>query len=482
MYLDRRIKIQLAICTAVAVVAGGIMVFDYMRLPALLFGVGQYTVTAELPSSGGLYATANVTYRGTKVGRVDDIWITDTGVAAVLTLRSDIAIPSDVDAQVHSVSSIGEQYVALTPRDATATPLKNGDVIPVSRTAVPPDINAIIAAANRGLQAIPRDNLKTVVDESYVAVGGLGPELSRIVKGSTNLAIDARKNLDAFTTLIDQAKPVLDSQADTADTIHAWAAHLATISDQLHVQDEAVAGILSQGPAAAAQAQQLIERVKPTVPVLLANLVSVGQVALTYRPNLEQLLVLIPQLVQNFSAVLVPNLHTKQDYKGALLDFNLNFNLPPACETGYLPAQQMRSPSLQDYPDLPTGNLYCRVPQDSPLVAVRGARNVPCANDPAKRAPTAKMCESPETYIPLNDGTNWKGDPNATLSGQAVPQASPTAPPAAPPQPPPLAVAQYDPATGTYIGPDGQIYHQSNLSHQPRAQTWQTMLLPPQTP
>ncbi len=35
------------------------------------------------------------------------------------------------------------------------------------------------------------------------------------------------------------------------------------------------------------------------------------------------------------------------------------------------------------------------------------------------------MCESNENYVPLNDGYNWKGDPNATLSGQAVPQLPP---------------------------------------------------------
>ncbi len=176
----------------------------------------------------------------------------------------------------------------------------------------------------------------------------------------------------------------------------------------------------------------------------------------------------------------MPNLNTKQDYRGALLDFNLNLNLPPACETGYLPAQQIRSTALQDYPDLPAGNLYCRVPQDSTLVAVRGARNTPCANDPNKRAPTAKMCESAETYVPLNDGTNWKGDPNATLSGQGIPQLPPGQPPApAAAALPALTVTPYDPATGTYVGPDGKTYTQTDLATNPQEQTWQSMLMPP---
>ena len=58
------------------------------------------------------------------------------------------------------------------------------------------------------------------------------------------------------------------------------------------------------------------------------------------------------------------------------------------------------------------------------------------------------MCDSTEVYEPLNDGYNWKGDPNATLSGQDIPQLPPAAPP-----------------TGAQIAP--------------KDKTWQSMLLPP---
>ena len=176
--------------------------------------------------------------------------------------------------------------------------------------------------------------------------------------------------------------------------------------------------------------------------------------------------------------------NTKQDYEGDFLTLNLNLNIPPPCTTGFLPVQQQRPPTFQDYPDRPPGDLYCRIPQDAPF-NVRGARNLPCISVPGKRAPTAKMCESNEYYVPLNDGYNWKGDPNATLSGQPIPQLPPGSPPAqaAPPPgpaPPPIAAAEYDPATGTYVGPDGRVYTQSNLARSAtEEQTWQTMLLPP---
>ena len=483
MHLHRGVKIQLAIFTVIAVIAMSLMSLHFMKLPAKWFGVGRYTVTLELPQTGGLYSSSNVTYRGTEVGRVESVHLTNTGVEAVLSLKSGIDIPSDLIAQVHSQSAIGEQYVDLRPRNGTSPPLKNGDVIPLADTTVPPDINAVLAAANTGLQAVPQDNLKTVIDESYTAVGGLGPELTRIVKGSIDLSIEARKNLDPLIALIDQSQPVLNSQTNTSDSIQAWASHLATVTTELQTHDQAVAGSITNGGPAAGEARQLIERLQPTLPILLNNLVSIGQVALTYQNDIEQLLVLLPESVAAASAGIVANANTKQDYRGQYLSFNLNLNLPPPCTTGFLPAQQQRIPTFEDYPNRAAGDLYCRVPQDSPF-NVRGARNAPCETVPGKRAPTVALCESNEQFVPLNDGYNWKGDPNATNSGQDIPQLPPGSPPAAPgppaPAPMPIAAVEYDPATGTYVAPNGRTYTQSDLAQTaPKEKTWQSMLLPP---
>jgi phospholipid/cholesterol/gamma-HCH transport system substrate-binding protein len=487
MYLSRQVKLQLAFFSVVTLVAGGAMAFDYLDLPKMLFGAGHYTVTVNLSSSGGLYKNGDVTYRGVEVGRIDDVRLSATGVDAVLSLKSGTDIPADLDAQVHSQNAVGEQFIELVPRSGAGPPLKNGDVIEVDRTRLPPDINTVLAAANKGLQAIPHDDVKTVIDEAYTAVGGLGPDLARIVKGTTTLARDARTNLDSLTTLIDQSKPILDTQTDTSDSIQAWAANVASITHQLQSQDSALNGVLDNGPAAMGAVRDLLDRLQPTLPVLLANMVSLDQVAITYQPSIEQLLVLLPPDVEMLQGAQLANRDTKQAYKGLALSFNLNANLPPPCTTGFLPAQQVRSTSDVDYPARPAGDMYCRVPQDSAL-DVRGARNLPCLTRPGKRAPTVKMCESDENYVPLNDGYNWKGDPNATLSGQSVPQLPPGTPaqaaapaptgPAAP-APPQVAVAEYDPQTGTYLGPDGKQYTQRDLARDAKQPKWQDMLLPP---
>ena len=237
MHLDRRIKIQLAVFAVIALIAAVITAVQFARLPAMV-GIGRYTVNVELPRSGGLYESANVTYRGVQIGKVESVGLTDSGtVKAVLSLTSGTDIPSNLTAEVHSQSAVGEQYLALLPKDDNSAPLKNGDTIALKNTTVPPDIDKILDATARGLQAIPQDNLKTVVDESYTAVGGLGPDLSRLVNGAASLAIDARSDLDSLTTLVDQSGAVLDSQADTSDSIQAWAANLRSITDQCRDQD-----------------------------------------------------------------------------------------------------------------------------------------------------------------------------------------------------------------------------------------------------
>jgi phospholipid/cholesterol/gamma-HCH transport system substrate-binding protein len=500
MFITRRTVIQLSIFVVVSLVALTILAFGYIQAPSFFFGIGRYTVTLDLPEASGLYARGNVTYRGTEVGLVKDVTLTDTGVQATLSLDSDVKIPSNLAAEVHSVSAVGEQYVQLLPRDDTSPPLKDGDTIQSANTSAPPDINALLDATNRGLQAIPRDNLKTTIDEAYTAFGGLGPDIGRFLRGGSNLAIDAKKNLNELTNVVDNVGPVLDTQTDTADSVQAWAAHLAAITTSLKNNDSAVRGVLKNAPAAADEVRALFDRLQPTLPIVLSNLVGLTDTAVAYRADLEQLLVLLPQGVQLIQATTVSNQNTKQAYKGAFLSFNLNINLPKPCTTGFIPARQMRSASLTDYPDPPAGLLYCRTPQDGPF-NVRGAKNYPCETRPGKRAATVQLCESDRPYVPLNDGFDWKGDPNATLSGQGVPEFNPgeaippgyaaDAPPPPPaavppppdaPPPPPIAIAQYDPATGTYVGPDGKVYTQANLgSNAPQEQTWQSMMLPPKT-
>src|SRR5690606_1120827 len=259
--------------------------------------------------------------------------------------------------------------------------------------------------------------------------------------------------------------------------------------------DAQIRTILTDGPGAADQAARLLAQVKPTVPVLLANLTTVGQIGVTYNPSLEQLLVLLP-----------PYLAATQSYGSslnnptgmALSEFSLTLGDPPACTVGFLPPSEWRSPADLSDIDTPDG-LYCKLPQDSPI-GVRGARNFPCMGQPGKRAPTVEICESDRPFEPLAMRQHVTGpypiDPNLIAQGVA-PDSRVTSddqifgPPAGTPPPgaapasasaeatdggPSVAFATYNPRTGQYATPDGLVHTRTDLVAPP-AQNW-TDLLP----
>jgi len=121
--LTRFVRIQLTIFTIASIIGVLVMVLVYMQAPTLL-GVGKMTVTLELPESGGLYRFSNVTYRGVQMGKVTGIGLTPTGAKATLSLDTSPKIPANVQADVRSISAVGEQYVDLRPRTDSGPYLK----------------------------------------------------------------------------------------------------------------------------------------------------------------------------------------------------------------------------------------------------------------------------------------------------------------------------------------------------------------------
>ena len=55
----------------------------------------------------------------------------------------------------------------------------------------------------------------------------------------------------------------------------------------LKTQDPAVSRALNDGPAAADETRALLDRLQPSLPILMADLTSLDQVGITYRNDLE---------------------------------------------------------------------------------------------------------------------------------------------------------------------------------------------------
>ncbi|GAB0108586.1 MCE family protein [Nocardia sp. JMUB6875] len=464
MKLTRFVKVQLVIFSVLTVIGITVMGGYYVGVPAML-GIGRYDVTVRLAATGGLYEHANVAYRGTNVGKVKEVVLTPAGVDAKLSIDSDYKIPKDVDAWVRSVSAVGEQYVDLVPVDnPKGGNLSDGSVIPVERTKLPQDVGSLLDQTDRLLNSVADTKLKQVIDDAFVAFNGAGPDLQRFLDSATLLVQEAKKNTDATKDLIEKIGPLLDTQVQSDDAIRSWTKDLATVTDQLREHDPALRSVIQKTPGAVTRATQLFQDLKPTLPLLARNLVSVGQVGYTYNAGLEQLLVVFPPLIAGLLSVATGG---PTEY-GAMVDFMVSVNDPQGCTTGFLAPEERRSPALLDHPDTRKG-LYCKVSQNSPL-AVRGLRNTPCMEVPGKRAPTPELCRDPEGYAPEGDNPPF-GKPNPVdKDGNPIGGTHPsgyTTQPGANTEAKPASVQTqpYDPRTGEFLGADGRTYRQANIDN-----------------
>jgi virulence factor Mce-like protein len=455
--LSRFVRIQLVIFTIASIVGVLVMVFAYMQVPTLL-GIGKITVKVELPASGGLYKFANVTYRGVEVGKVTEMDVSRNEATATLTLNTSPKIPADLSAEVRSVSAIGEQYVELLPRTESPPYLQDGSVIPMSDTKISQQVGPMLDRISTLINSIPKEKLTGLVDESFNAFNGSGYDLGSLIDSSSKISGDLNRVGDRSSTLIEDTGPLLDSQAQTTDAFKLWAHSLAGITGQVVTNDPQVRTLLQHGPDAANEVSRLFDQIKPTLPILLANMTTFGQVAVTYRPSLEQVLVLLPPFVAFIQSSAPENNATGM----ALGDFRISIEDPPPCTVGFLPPSQWRSPADLDTIDTPDG-LYCKLPQDSPIV-VRGARNYPCMGVPGKRAPTVQECYSDKPYQPLAMRQHALGprpiDPN--LIAQGIPPDDRVdfndrifAPTEGTPLPPGAAIPQGPPGAAIPQGPPG---------------------------
>ena len=416
--LTRFVRNQLIIFTIASIVGVTVMLFAYMQLPTLL-NVGRLTVTLELPAAGGLYRFGNVTYRGVQIGKVKSVALTETGAEAVLSLNTSPKIPADLEANVLSVSAIGEQYVDLRPRTDSGPYLEDGSRIPVSNTTIPQQVGPMLDQVSTLVDSIPGDRISDLLDETFKAFNGAGPDLSSLIDSGATLSEKLNSVSDETRGLIDDSGPLLDSQAETADSIRTWARSLEGVTAQLAQNDPQIRALLQQGPGFAQEVSTLLNQIKPTLPVLLANLTTLGQILVTYNPSLEQLLVVFPNAL---SAQESFGLGKNNPTGLALSDFSLTISDPVPCTVGFLPPSQWRSPADTTVIDTPD-NLYCKLPQDSPI-GVRGARNYPCMGHPGKRAPTVELCNDPEGFKPTALRQHTTGpypfDPNIIAQGFPV--------------------------------------------------------------
>ncbi len=393
--ITRRTKIQLVIFVVITLLGVSFVGAKYARLDRLFFD-DSYTVVAHFPDSGGIFEGAEVSYRGTTVGRVGEMKLTDQGVDVHLDIDNKWdRIPADTLAVVANRSAVGEQYVDIQPQANEGPYLKDRSQIAQENTQTPIPTSKLIADVATTVGGVDRDALRTVVHELGTAFQDTGEDLGQIIDTTTSFIETANANFDLTTALIRSSNTVLTSQVDLAGSIRSFARDLSLFSTTLAGSDADLRTVIDNGSAAANTLRRFIEENDVAITSLLNNVRTTSEVVVANLDGLEHLLVVYPYAVEGGFTV------AAKDPDTGLYDAHFGLVLTPhqLCRSNYQATDQ-RNPNNGEWRDLPT-QVGCREPANKSNA--RGAQNV------LKRAPVVA------TWDPESDDLVW----STGVDGQA---------------------------------------------------------------
>ncbi|MFD4440201.1 MCE family protein [Nocardia sp. NPDC058519] len=321
----------------------------------------RYVVTVELAISGGLTAGSDVTFRGVRVGRVDDVRVAGDGVAAVAEIEEGTRIPVGGTVAVARLSAAGEQYLDFRPETDSGPYLRDGSVVARADTAVPVQVQSVLANMSGLVSGLNPDRLNVIVNELDKALAG-GPD------GLRNMISGISRAMAGLTDLLPQTEHLLRNlEVIAATTAHAQP-DLGTLTNagsalfqQFSAADAELRHLLQEGPGQLATLGGFISRTHDPITDLVTNFVAITRAAKLRQPAIE---LLFPTLSRFSEAVGVPA------HDNAF--FTLVDPWPrPTCDydtVPILPTQATADTRVRLYN-------YCVT--DNPALQVRGSANAP---------------------------------------------------------------------------------------------------------
>ncbi len=266
----------------------------------LVKGSGGPKVVAEFTDSGGLAPRNDVTMRGVNVGAVSDVDLTDTGVLVELALDAGTVVPNDSELQITRRSPIGDLVVEITPGDGD--PLERGEVIPASNTAPPPDAGRTVEVLADVLEAVPAEDLSTVVSELADALRGRGEDLAALSEATADLPEEILTVQSDLEELITTGPEVTGVLAENAEVLADDITRTAQLADILRDSRFDLVDLYNNGASFTRVANKLLVEQKPNISCLIRDFAKINS-TLGSQPHLSNLVATLQLNPLFFSAV-----------------------------------------------------------------------------------------------------------------------------------------------------------------------------------
>jgi phospholipid/cholesterol/gamma-HCH transport system substrate-binding protein len=247
-------------------------------------------VTIELPRSGGLFEGSAAAYRGSRVGTVEQIRINpDGGVTATVSLSDGVEVPRSTQAQVRSLSPVGEQYLDFRPETDEGPYLADGDTISADAVDIPVSFAEAAESVNAFIEVIDQNQLRTVLQELGTATDGVGDDLETLLDATDQLSTELDEVWPETQNLLVNGETVGEVLQGNQENLERFSAAAASLAAFLRDFDPTFRDILSRAGGDFANTRLLVADLRPVLPPLLTQLDVIGEVAYQREPHLRAL-------------------------------------------------------------------------------------------------------------------------------------------------------------------------------------------------
>ncbi|MFC8047039.1 MlaD family protein [Nocardia sp. NPDC057353] len=334
----------------------------------------EYTVTVYLDRSGGLQPGNDVTLRGFRIGKVDDIALTDRGqlIAATATIDSEYPIPVDTAISVQALSGAGEQYIDFRPATDSGPYLADGAEIRFDpeRIKTPTPVWQVLDNASALISQVDPQKFGVILRELDIALSAGPDQLRGMVNGLSLAAAGLDSLLPQTTNLIANLQTIAATTANAQPDLATLTANSGELFTQFNNADAELKALLDQSPQYFSDLGAVLSDTTDPITALATNFVAITRGAQLRTPALSAL---FPSLAVGLDALGVPahdgEFHTIVDiwprptcyYQSSYLKpeiiaddtlprWNYCVNPPPG--------QQIRGAANAPRPDVPNNGAY----------------------------------------------------------------------------------------------------------------------------
>ncbi|MDX6278423.1 MAG: phospholipid/cholesterol/gamma-HCH transport system substrate-binding protein [Nocardioidaceae bacterium] len=284
-------------------------------------------VTVDFQQTNSVYKGSDVKVLGVPVGKVDKLTPRGNVVRVRISYDSKYRLPSNVKAVVVSPSIVGDRFVQLAPAYNGGAALKNNAFIPVSRTAVPVELDKIyqslddlsLALGPKG--ANKEGALSNVIDDTAKQLDGQGAQLNKTLHNFGKLSTTLSNNKEELFGSLREVNDFVTLLKTNDATVRNFNDSTAKVSTVLAGERKDLGATLKALSLALVDVNTLVKENRGELKGNISNIASLAKVLAKHEQDLKDITVAAPTALTNIALAYNGNtgtLDTRLDMPEAL--------------------------------------------------------------------------------------------------------------------------------------------------------------------